>query len=181
MDDCTDGDIFLLADAKRFHHVGFPFKPFADVGLYGIGGYVVRLDADNLAHFRDDGAVWEESAVYCYPEIITQDWGLVCPALSVEGNCVFHGTIDDFPDFPKGGLARILNRVDGVLVHHFTVFFQQTVLGSGNGGNRSADGRGYVADESLIFLRKREEIVENIVCGQKIFSQNSLQVTIFMI
>ena len=136
MDDYTDDCFLFLAHAQRFYHVGIPIKPFAHVGVYGVGGNVVRVYVDHFAHFRNDGDFWEEGTFYCHAEILKEDRGVVCLAFSMEGNSLFYGIADYFPAFSKSGVARFPYRNYGIFVHPFAVFFQQTIFGNGNCAHR---------------------------------------------
>ena len=117
MDGDPDGDFLFLAHAERFYHLGVSLKPFTHPYLYGVGGNAVRLYADDVLDFRNDGAVWEESALYRHPEIFTEDRAVICVAVSMERDCVFYGVVGDFPALSKGGVARFLDRCYGLFVH----------------------------------------------------------------
>ena len=66
MDDYSHRYIFLLADAKRFYHVGVSSKPLAYPCLYPVGGGFVRLYANDLAHLRNERDFWQKGEVYRY-------------------------------------------------------------------------------------------------------------------
>ena len=142
--------------------MGISVEPFAYPCLYAVGGNAVRVNANDVAHFRNDGAVWEEGAVYRYAEILKKNRAFVRLAFSMEGNRFFYGAACDFPYLSKGGVACVFDCFDGVFVHPFAVLFQQTLYGGGNEGDRQENGRGFFTDKPLVFLQERGKIVENL-------------------
>ena len=132
MDGDPDGDFLFLAHAERFYHLGVSLKPFTHPYLYGIGGNAVRLYADDVLDFRNDGAVWEKSAFYRNAEILQENRDSFRPAFSMERDCFFHRIADCVDCLPKGGLAGVFDCSDGVFVYSFAVFLQQALHGGGN-------------------------------------------------
>ena len=122
MDDYPDGNFFLLTNVKRLYHVGIPVKPFAYPCIHRIGGDVVRINADDVLDFCHDGAVWEKGTFYRNAEILKKNRGTVRSAFSMERDCLFHRIADCVSCLSKGGVARFLDRVDGVFVYPLAVF-----------------------------------------------------------
>ena len=135
MDGDPDGDFLFLAHAERFYHLGVPLKPFTHPYLYGVGGNAVRLYVDDVLDFRNDGTVWEESALYRHPEIFTKNRVAICVTFSMERDCVFYGVVGDFPALSKGGVAGFLDCCHGLFVYHSALFLEQAIHGGGNKGD----------------------------------------------
>lgn len=68
MDDSADDFVFLLADAKRFYHVGISVKPFAHDFVYACRRGAVRVNADGVLGFGNDGDFWKKARFIVTPK-----------------------------------------------------------------------------------------------------------------